>query len=335
MTIHKSKGLEFDTVFYIHKEGNNSGNKGFQFNIKINDNYKKVDDYLITESSYEKIFTYLEDQFDYASDKKRKEAEEEINNIYVALTRPKKNLFIVIDKVSKNGDFQKLVGANYFNSQLVYTLGEVYLKERTKEEERIEDMKKSKENEKLNIDFRELSYDSEKLEENINKLTNERENFTIEREEKKILGTVVHYFFENIKYAREDEIILAREKTISKYGALYEENFLEKLFSRKFIERNIRDKEDIFSESWDFVYNEYPIYSEEDKSLYRIDRLMIKKPSLEEKGKVFIVDYKTGGHEEEQIENYEKLVSQSLEKLGVLDSYNIEKIYLEINMENN
>lgn len=335
MTIHKSKGLEFDTVFYIHNSGNNSGNKGFQFNIKINDNYKKVDDYLITESSYEKIFTYLEDQFDYASDKKRKEAEEEINNIYVALTRPKKNLFIVIDKVSKNGDFQKLVGANYFNSQLVYTLGEVYLKERTKEEEKIEDMKKSKENEKLNIDFRELSYDSEKLEENINKLTNERENFTIEREEKKILGTVVHYFFENIKYAREDEIILAREKTISKYGALYEENFLEKLFSRKFIERNIRDKEDIFSESWDFVYNEYPIYSEEDKSLYRIDRLMIKKPSLEEKGKVFIVDYKTGGHEEEQIENYEKLVSQSLEKLGVLDSYNIEKIYLEINMENN
>ncbi|MGB0405369.1 MAG: Hsp33 family molecular chaperone HslO [Fusobacterium sp.] len=33
-------------------------------------------------------------------------------------------------------------------------------------------------------------------------------------------------------------------------------------------------------------------------------------------------------------ENYEKLISESLEKLGVLQDYNIEKIYLEIKIEN-
>lgn len=328
MTIHKSKGLEFDTVFYIHKETNSFPNRGFQFNIKISKDYKKVEDYLITESTYEKIFNYLEDQFDYLSDKKRKENEEEVNNVYVALTRPKKNLFIVVDRTSKTSVFQKVLNESYLKNQLIYNMGEVLL---TKEESKEEGSNKILE---MDIDFSQLSYDQEKMDENIEKIKNDRENFSIDREEKKILGTVVHYFFENIKYASDNEIIRAREKTISKYGALYEENFLEKLFSRKFVEKNIRENSEIFSKSWDLVYNEYPIYSEEEKSLYRIDRLMIKKATSNEMGKVFIVDYKTGGHEEEQIENYEKLISESLEKLGVLQDYNIEKIYLEIKIEN-
>ena len=49
----------------------------------------------MTNSRYEKLFDYL--GIDFAEKKARRELIEEINNLYVALTRPEKNLFIYIE----------------------------------------------------------------------------------------------------------------------------------------------------------------------------------------------------------------------------------------------
>lgn len=330
MTVHKAKGLEFDTVFYIHKENKINPRRGLQFNIRVSDDYNKIEEYLVIESKYEKIFGYLEDKHDYLQEKKIKAKEEELNNLYVALTRPKKNLFILIDKIFKNSEFKEILDELYFKSCSTYNLGEIILKEK-QGKEIFFNVKNSEENEikKIKLDFGEISYEKKDTEDSIKNHTQKISRY---RKEKEMLGSVVHYFFENIKYGEKEEINLAIEETVSKYGILFGEEYLRKIFSKRFIENNILKNSEIFSRKWDIIYNEYSIYSEEEKSVYRIDRLMIKKDKLDKKGEIFIVDYKTGGYEEEQIEHYEKLVSKSLEKIGELNNFKIKTKYLEIDM---
>ena len=61
--------------------------------IDFDEEYGEVVDYLLTNSRYEKLFEYL--GIDFAEKKARRELMEEINNLYVALTRPEKNLLSI------------------------------------------------------------------------------------------------------------------------------------------------------------------------------------------------------------------------------------------------
>ena len=87
------------------------------------------------------------------------------------------------------------------------------------------------------------------------------------------------------------------------------------------------ENSEIFSKDWDFIYPEYSIYSDENSELYRIDRLMIKLPKANKKGKILIVDYKTGSFEENQIEKYYRAVVARIENIK---DFVIEKKYLQI-----
>ena len=333
MTIHKSKGLGFDTVFYIHKKSSSNDKPKLQFNVIMSKDYNEVEDYFIINSRYEKILKYLEGQFDYEEYKKRKKQEEEINNLYVAFTRSKKNFFLMIsEKATKTKPkdppiFKRIIDEKYLlESCTGYSVGKFELKEFEREKEFLE---KNNEEKFLDfeLDFSKYNYNEKKLLENRERLIEEELRYSTEREEKREIGNIVHYFFENLIYNEDNERERAKKTVIIKYGASFGKeniiNILESNVMKKFLEEN----REIFSREWDYIYPEYSIYSDENSELYRIDRLMIKKPEESKKGKILIVDYKTGGYEETQLEKYYNAVKARIKNV---EDYNIEKRYLQI-----
>ena len=318
LTIHKSKGLEYDTVFYILDEDKNNPDKGLNFNIKFDKNYLNIEEYLVCNSKNEKFLTYLDEVFDFYSFKEKKKKEEELNNLYVALTRPKGNLFIFIVHLKEESLFKNLF-ENYRREDY-YQVGEIKKYDYPEKEKTI--------NQEIDfkIDFESLEKSQEKLKENIEKIKNDAYKYSLELEEKRNIGNIVHYFLENIKYGEKKEIELALKKTFSKYGALFGEKKLrEDILSEEKIEKILKNNPDIFSKKWDIIYNEYSIYSEQEKKLYRIDRLMIDNKTKE----IYIVDYKTGTYEEEQLKNYKELIEFELSRIKE-KNYTVKTKYIEI-----
>lgn len=318
LTIHKSKGLEYDTVFYILDEDKNNPDKGLNFNIKFDKNYLNIEEYLVCNSKNEKFLIYLDEVFDFYSFKEKKKKEEELNNLYVALTRPKGNLFIFIVCLKEESLFKNLFES--YRREDYYQVGEIKKYNYPEKEKTISQEIDFK------IDFESLEKSQEKLNENIEKIKNDAYKYSLELEEKRNIGNIVHYFLENIKYGEKEEIELALKKTFSKYGALFGEKKLkDEILSKEKIEKIFKNNPDIFSKKWDIIYNEYSIYSEQEKKLYRIDRLMIDNKTKE----IYIVDYKTGTYEEEQLKNYKELVEFELSRIKE-KNYTVKTKYIEI-----
>ena len=331
MTIHKSKGLGYETVFYIHQKKTHQTKHKMKFNISMSENYDTVEDYFIMNSKFEKILKYLDGQFDYEQYKKMKKDEEEINNLYVAFTRSKNNFFMIINektpkKPPKNPPiFKRIIDEKFLlENSIGYSRGHFEISEKE------ENDKVLTENEKFldfEIDFSKYDYNEEKLNENRLKLVEEEFKYSTEREEKRETGNIVHYFLENLIYNEDEEREKAKKNVIVKYGAsIGKENVLNILESTE-VKNFLVENSEIFSKDWDFIYPEYSIYSDENSELYRIDRLMIKLPKANKKGKILIVDYKTGSFEENQIEKYYRAVVARIENIK---DFVIEKKYLQI-----
>ena len=333
MTVHKSKGLGFNTVFYIYKKSSPRKESGLQFNVIMSKDYNKVENYFIINSKYEKILKYLEGQFDYEDYKERKREEEEINNLYVAFTRSKQNFFIIInEKTLKNPPkkippFKEVIDKNFLSEDCVgWSNGKFELKELKKETEILSEDEKFL---NFELDFSKYEYNEEKLKENREKIKEDEERYSTEREEKREIGNIVHYFLENLIYNNESEREKAYKAVVIKYGASFGKERIENILKSSGMEKFLSENSEIFSREWDYIYPEYSIYSDENSELYRIDRLMIKLPQEKEKGKILIADYKTGGFEESQLEKYYRAVKARIKEP---ENYIIEKVYLKIDI---
>lgn len=334
MSIHKSKGLEFDTVFYVHKENSSRADAGVQFNICMSEDYGSVEDYLIIDGKFEKILSHLKNRYDYALDKKNRREEEEINNLYVALTRPRNNLFIFLAKMKKESLMRKVIFENFLSEEMpAWSIGKIkFSDESSSENKENEKDTKNKENnlKDLKLDFSDYIYNEEKIIENSIKLAEEEKKFSTEREEKREVGTAIHYFLENLINNTLAEREKAEKLVLSKYGASFGKENLTKILKSDGLKNFLSENEIIFSKNWDMIFPEYSIYSDKDKKLYRLDRVMIKKSSENERGKILVVDYKTGSFEENQLENYIFLVKQELSRIKQLENYDVEGKYLQI-----
>lgn len=332
MSIHKSKGLEFDTVFYIHKENSSRADSGVQFNISMSRDYSKVDDYMIIDSRFEKVLTHLEEQYDYAEDKKNRKEEEEINNIYVALTRPKNNLFIVLSKV-KDSSLMKETSEKYLSEGMsIWNSGKIVFSPEENTDKNIDAEKLFKEADNFKIDFSDYEYNEDEIEENILKLKEEERKFSSEREEKREIGTAVHFYLENLIHNTEEEREKAEKLTISRFGVSFGKENIKNLLNSQGVKRFLKENEFIFSEKWDLIMPEYSVYSEKESRLYRLDRVMIKKPEGDRKGKLLVIDYKTGSFEESQLANYVSILKEDAKKFKDYEKYEIEGKYLKIDL---
>lgn len=322
MTIHKSKGLEFDTVFYfIPAKQRNRGDRGMEFYLEMDKTYSQVKSFLITDNKFNKILESISG-VNYLKEKEIKKEHEEINNLYVALTRPKNNLYVVVENI---GDIES---SNFSTLLKNRDRGELILEssEDKKEEEGVEYS--------IKLSTPLIAFKEEKSE-------NQREGLdkiyshSLQIEAKRIRGIIIHYFLENILKWEKSEIELSKKLTYAKYISVVGEKGMSELLSEQNIEYIYERCKSIFTTSWDFVYREYPVYLKLDDEVknYRIDRLMIKLPSESEKGVIYIADYKTGKYDEEQLRNYTQAVIERVIRNGKsLEDFEVKTEYIELDI---
>lgn len=318
MTIHKSKGLEFDTLFYYYNPKTSQNNiPRVIFYFTMDNKYEEAKEFLLTNTKFNYILKILSSEFGYLEENRIKEEHEEINNLYVALTRPKNNIYIALEKYDEKKDDYNLDMINcekeFRDRDIIFT--EVQSKDKNDKRETFE----------LNLSTPEASYP--KGEESIFKDREKIYSHSLQNEIKRLKGTVVHYFLENLIYATSEEIERAKKLTFAKFASNLGEKGIAEILSEKNIEYILNKKKEIFSKEWDKIYPEYEIYTEDET--FRIDRLMIKEAREGEKGCVYIVDYKTGEINEEQLANYKAIIENLLERLGKENEYEVITEFIE------
>ena len=337
VTIHKSKGLEFKTTFVI-KNSKKSKTDDIDFLFEMNDHYDETVFSLFCKKGYKSILETCFKEKIENYDKKIKE--EEINNFYVALTRPKNNLIIIyedrfFEKKSLNEfsseelkginlediSFEKSVINDFFDCKI----GEISLSNNSQKNENI--IEEDLESDLLNSQpyFTSSIYENEEEAENIE--INDSK-FLLEREEKRMIGILVHYFFENLKYGTDEEVKFSKTLCYKKYLSYFGEEKLDKIFSKENIEMFLTKDKEIFSKKWNHIYSEYVLYDYEEKKEYRIDRLMIKDNG-DGTGEIYIVDFKTGGKDKSQLKTYKDVLKKNFEEL---QKYKIRTKFLEFDI---
>ena len=329
VTIHKSKGLEFKTTFVI-KNSKKSKTDDIDFLFEMNDHYDETVFSLFCKKGYKSILeTCFEERIENY-DKKIKE--EEINNFYVALTRPKNNLIVIYedrlfeDKSLKEINledisFEKSLINDFFDCKI----GELSFSEKNSNNEDT-----AKENLESDL-FNSQSYFSSSIyenEEESEKIDINDSKFLLETEEKRMIGILVHYFFENLKYGTDEEVEFSKTLCYKKYLSYFGEEKLNKILSKENIGVFLTKDKEIFSKKWDYIYSEYVLYDYEEKKEYRIDRLMIKDNG-DGTGEIYIVDFKTGGKDESQLKTYKEVLKKNFEEL---QRYNIRTKFLEFDI---
>ena len=319
VTIHKSKGLEFKTTFVI-KNSKKSKTDDIDFLFEMNDKYDETVFSLFCKKGYKSILETCFKERIENYDKKIKE--EEINNFYVALTRPKNNLIVIYeDRLFEESSLNESNIDDFFACEL----GKISLDEKkSKTEDIIEENLK-------NDLYNSQSYFSSSIYENEEEIKNIEVNeskFLLETEEKRMIGILVHYFFENLKYGTDEEVEFSKTLCYKKYLSYFGEEKLNKIFSKENIEMFLTKDKEIFSKKWDYIYSEYILYDYEEKKEYRIDRLMIKDNG-NGTGEIYIVDFKTGGKNQNQLDTYRDVLKKNFEEL---QNYNIKTKFLEFNI---
>ncbi|WP_338985180.1 UvrD-helicase domain-containing protein [Fusobacterium nucleatum] len=319
VTIHKSKGLEFKTTFVI-KNGKKSKTDDIDFLFEMNDKYDETVFSLFCKKGYKSVLeTCFEERIENYN---KKIKEEEINNFYVALTRPKNNLIVIYeDRLFEESSLNKSNIDDFFACEL----GKISLNEKkSKTEDIIE------ENLENNL-YNSQSYFSSSIYENEEEIKNIEVNeskFLLETEEKRMIGILVHYFFENLKYGTDEEVEFSKTLCYKKYLSYFGKEKLNKIFSKENIEMFLTKDKEIFSKKWDYIYSEYILYDYEEKKEYRIDRLMIKDNG-NGTGEIYIVDFKTGGKNQNQLDTYRDVLKKNFEEL---QNYNIKTKFLEFDI---
>lgn len=329
VTIHKSKGLEFKTTFVI-KNSKKSKTDDIDFLFEMNDKYDETVFSLFCKKGYKSILeTCFEERIENY-DKKIKE--EEINNFYVALTRPKNNLIIIyedrlFEEKSLKGinlediSFEKSVIDDFFDCKI----GELSFSEKNSNNE--DTAKENLESDLFNSQpyFTSSIYENE---EEVEKIDINDSKFLLETEEKRMIGILVHYFFENLKYGTDEEVEFSKTLCYKKYLSYFGEEKLNKIFSKENIEMFLTKDKEIFSKKWDYIYSEYVLYDYEEKKEYRIDRLMIKDNG-DGTGEIYIVDFKTGGKNQNQLDTYREVLKKNFEEL---QKYEIRTKFFEFDI---
>ncbi|WP_408956574.1 UvrD-helicase domain-containing protein [Natroniella sp. ANB-PHB2] len=309
MTIHKSKGLSFETEFFYWKPKSNRGSRGnkLELYLDFDQQFENVEDYLLTNSKYSILFEYL--GFNFQKQKEEKSFVEEINNVYVALTRPVRNLFLYIEapcsyKRSLDTKEWSKKGYEIYEEAILKATKLTSLKELVERKsfgKLMVDANKQSDRDvelpKLQDYFQTVVFSKDEMDKDL--------ELSIDREIKKIKGLAIHYYLEYIRYDTSQEREYARSMVLAKYGNLLGPTRLQEVFTRA--EDLIDRRQDYFSNRWD-IYTEYQLVSGGKE--YRIDRLMVDNKRKE----VVIVDYKSGWRQkEDQLAKYAKIVGERLE----------------------
>jgi len=337
LTIHKSKGLQFETVFSFMNIPKNQGqhNLGLKMYYDFDADFHALQDHAFTYN-FDKIIKKSDKQLLINVVDKRNNGEE-LNNVYVALTRAKNNLFFFIT-YDKKCDLEKFISSIKNDSSVPKNIARVVYNEFKTDTQQLSDVHQIIEYgivtiEELGTDktaseiatsfskhLKFLSWDiiAERKPENIHQLKTEiLDNQSIQ------IGNIVHDYLSHIKYNNSKTRQIAIESTLAKYGNLFHRRKIQEIVLK--VNQFINDNNNIFSkDNWDKVFNEFTIFDEKGKES-RIDRLMINTSKKE----ILIIDYKTGSHyEQEQLDRYKEIIEKML--IVKKENYEVDKKFLEV-----
>jgi len=278
MTIHSSKGLEFDYVIILDRTKNEG-----------NDTEKLLAEY--DENLYIKRFFYrfkdrknFDDEYaKLLEDRDSLRQKDRLNTLYVALTRAKKGLIVV--KNSKKSIFEQELGIN------VFEIGEI------------------EEEQKSQKDIQEIHYP--KIKERYGMQEQNVQEEEIEREYDyyaTLFGSALHYTLEVLGKFDSQALELAVESTKNRFGAILSTEEIEEIETRVLHLINHQEFQKMIKNRK--IKKEQPLSFE--GKLYQIDLL------LESDDEIIVVDYKSSPKEfykhKKQVANYCKIVSKLTQK---------------------
>lgn len=310
MTVHKSKGLEFDTVFYYRRDKKSEQDRRNLISyVEYDETFDNVTDFLVMLPKYKKVLLDGNKYYEREQEYQYKQKIEEINNDYVALTRAKKNLILNFDV--RNNEYRNELANKLiekYGSDTSYSQGEI-----------VEDEKQNIVNN--DIELTEIMGYFEDNKEDGTKYSTFK--IDLDGEFRRKQGLAMHYYFEHILNDIEKDRKIAKSAYLNRYGNMLGKENLIKLLERmnKFIDNN----KEIYNPKHT-IYTEFEIFDNEGNKKI-IDRMNID----EQNKKIWIYDYKTG-HEpqekeyyHEQLENYKKLLTERTN-----GEYDIEWEILEV-----
>lgn len=327
MSIHKSKGLEFHTEYmYIEDKKSSYRMTGYAGNMtqhqvalmtKMDERYEGVEEYLFTNSIYEKnikereIYKYVEKTY----------LDEEINTLYVGMTRPVANLILCINPTSSKSRKTGEVTYKLSNELIVppilkyFGTDEETLLEKGLAEAGVlvpyEEKKKEERSYRADREvFREACQKVFEPEEEEAQLEEGEYDYNVDVELRRKRGLAVHYFLENLESLERDDLERAKKLTYLKYGNMLGDERVREIMDtgEKFLLANSEIFDPRFA-----VYKELELRTGDDSEAGRgthiIDRLNVDHKS----GEIIIYDYKSGRtRDQAQLDRYERVILEKL-----------------------
>ncbi len=353
MTIHKSKGMEFDNVFYLlNMAAKEPPQDDYSLYSAFSQNFNDVvEGVVIAPEDKVVIENHVSKKYLYAM-QNNKEFLEEINNLYVALTRAKQNLFLscMVGKKYKDIDKQKEFTGSKKDNQY-FLIKEAIINvcachgRNIASISELEDKPlvigalvppQSASGGQLPDSGSQTSLpDSGRwqakpdgrvvvqgislikiFESSANEFDKKIVYANATYIAKQFDGSMVHEYLSYIMHNKKSEHALARKVLYQKYGDYFSAKDIDEVCRR--CASFVGCSAEIFSSNYR-VFNEYIVF--DGTKEYRVDRLMIDDVSK----KVVIIDYKTGEEkQQQQLDNYKRIV---LDILG--NEYQIETRFVE------
>jgi len=347
LTIHKSKGLQFERVFVIYNLS--AGHGGTRdvlnwFTSFADKTFSHLRDYALTYH-YTDILKYSDFSRLHVESQNR-EMLEELNNLYVALTRAKTKLHMLFTYQGSSdwdGYLQYQKSKNSLKLPMLLCDACVRYFAPTMEAEVVEQNAipdKPTENDRC---MAEAEEDKEKTpppriwrpeslarvlpvyqpappsEPREKEYANLRKIWLEDRHN--LFGDLVHHYLSHLIHSTDSEHAHAARACIARFCSILPQSSILAVEER--IRTIIPSLGDIFDCHWDKVFTEFPIYHRGKEM--RIDRLMLDTKTRQG----LIVDYKTGGiHEKDQLDRY---LAALMELPAIRDgSYKISTRYLPI-----
>ena len=329
LTVHRAKGLSFDTeFFYWSPGGNGGGNQGntIELFLEFDRLYKKVENYLLLTSNFNNLLQWLE--YDFQDKADADELAEEINNLYVAMTRPVDNLFLYIDtprKIMPGGNcfWKSNDSYNFYEPAILRATGQDSLAdliELWSYGDLVVDSFEEKTQSLTEIENLAPFFKEDWPEESAIIRAREAKDFdfNLDKERAQVVGLGLHFYMEQVLYGGKAEKEHAARLVMSRYGNILGRTDTEKLIARaeEFVDAN----PEYFSNEYD-ILTEYSLWLD-DASMKRVDRLLVDR----EKKLVKLIDFKSGGIEsEDQLDEYKEILADELGQ-----EYSFEMEYVNI-----
>ena len=300
MTIHTSKGLEFPVVIFPFAEEDYS--KGPREKIWLNADEEQVGLPKVLVDKNNNVSGYGESAALIYQQKKQEELLDDINILYVAMTRAEEQLYIISGIVSRNKDgilpsntasfFIKFLEEKnqYDEGKLEYEFGSA---EKLSETEEIKD-----ETEIIPQLTTTLNMKNIKIAQRESLMWNTKQQKAIE------YGNILHEILSFIKTKEDIDLALTKAIENGLIVSSQKEDVLKTIYEIV----NHQDLSLFFSNEHK-ILNEKTIIQKEG-NLVIPDRMVLTKLN-----EIYLLDYKTGSHQTKyqlQLENYQK----AIEKMG-------------------